>query len=198
VQSTELRDELARLDGLGQAKLVRAGEVSPAELVEAAIERAELLNPRLNAVIHTLFEPAREAAARAIPEGPLTGVPFLLKDLGATLAGQPTVLWFWAPWCPKCLAQGPETADVAAEFDGRAQVVGVAGLDSAEAMKGFVDKAGVGAFPHLADETGDIWRKFEITEQSVYVLLDQDGIPVYTGNLPGGQGLADKLGDLLG
>lgn len=116
----------------------------------------------------------------------------------ATLTGQPTVLWFWAPWCPKCLAQGPETANVAAEFEGRAHVVGVAGLDGTEAMKGFVDKAGVGEFTHLADETGDIWKRFEITEQSVYVLLDSEGTPVFTGNLPGGEGLAEKVGDLLG
>lgn len=117
---------------------------------------------------------------------------------GATLAGKPTVLWFWAPWCPKCQAQGPETAKVAQEFAGKANVVGVAGLDKQAAMKDFVASAKVGAFPNLSDEPGDIWKKFEITQQSTYVLLDKDGKTVFTGNLPAGKGLADKVGRLVG
>ena len=68
---------------------MRAGQVAPAELVEDAIARVEALNPELNAVIHELFEEAREAARGKIPDGPFRGVPFMLKDLGATLAGQP-------------------------------------------------------------------------------------------------------------
>jgi thiol-disulfide isomerase/thioredoxin len=117
---------------------------------------------------------------------------------GATLAGKPTVLWFWAPWCPKCQAQGPETAEVAKEFAGKANVVGVAGLDKPAAMKDFVASAKAGAFPNLSDEPGDIWKKFEITQQSTYVLLDKDGKTVFTGNLPAGKGLADKVGKLVG
>lgn len=116
----------------------------------------------------------------------------------ATLAGKPTVLWFWAPWCPTCKAQGPETAKVADRFQGQAHVIGVAGLDKTKAMKDFVADTGVGAFPNLADEAGDIWKKFEITQQSVYVILDKDGKTVFTGSLPAGKGLADKLSPLIG
>ena len=72
-----------------QAELVRKGEVSPQELVEEAIGRAEALNPQLNAVIHELYEEGREAAANSLPDGPFRGVPFLFKDIGAALAGQP-------------------------------------------------------------------------------------------------------------
>ena len=79
--------DLARLDAIGQAELVRSGALSPAELVEAAIARIEALNPILNAVVTPLFEEARAAAARPLTDGPLAGVPFLLKDLGATLGG---------------------------------------------------------------------------------------------------------------
>ncbi|MCC5032252.1 redoxin domain-containing protein [Streptomyces sp. WAC 00631] len=117
---------------------------------------------------------------------------------GAELAGKPTVLWFWAPWCPKCKAQGPETAKVAQEFEGKAHVVGVAGLDKPAAMKDFVSSAKVGGFPQLNDEPGALWRKFGVTEQSVYVVLDGKGKTVFTGNLPAGEGLAGKVRELVG
>ena len=81
--------DLPTLDATGQAELVRSGEASPEELVEAAIGRIEELNPQLNAVIHELFEEGLEAARGDVPDGPFKGVPFLLKDLGASLAGQP-------------------------------------------------------------------------------------------------------------
>jgi amidase len=71
---------------------VRRGEASPTELVEAAIARIERLDPLLGAVVAPLFDEAREAAAGRIPDGPLRGVPFLMKDLGATQAGHP----YWA------------------------------------------------------------------------------------------------------
>jgi amidase len=81
--------EFERFDATGLADLVRKGEVQPLELIEAAIERIERWNPRLNAVVTPLFEQARAAAKEPLPEGPFRGVPFLLKDLGAggTLGG---------------------------------------------------------------------------------------------------------------
>lgn len=84
-----MSDELSRMDATAQAELVRSGEASPAELLEAAIERAAKVNPELNAIIHDLGDEAREAAAGDVPDGPFQGVPFLLKDLGAAYAGQP-------------------------------------------------------------------------------------------------------------
>ena len=77
------------LDGLGLAELVRAREVTPLELVDAAIERIESRNPPLNAVIHSMFDSAREAARGPVSEAPFAGVPFLLKDLLAAYAGEP-------------------------------------------------------------------------------------------------------------
>jgi amidase len=85
-----LATDLARTDLVGQAELIRSGELSPIELVDAAIARIEAVNPRLNAVVTTLFDQARtEAASRRLPDGPLRGVPFLVKDLGAAMAGVP-------------------------------------------------------------------------------------------------------------
>jgi amidase len=85
-----MSDAWAQLDATGQAEAVRRGEVSPLELVEAAIARIERLDPDLNAVIHESFERAREEAKRELPDGPFRGVPFLLKDLAAgNRAGDP-------------------------------------------------------------------------------------------------------------
>ena len=84
-----MTDDATWLDATAQAALVKAGEVSPSELVDHAIARIEKLNPTLNAVIHPLFDRARTAAAGELPDGPFRGVPLLLKDLGAELAGTP-------------------------------------------------------------------------------------------------------------
>ncbi|MBI4459048.1 MAG: amidase, partial [Acidobacteria bacterium] len=82
-------DELAALDATARAALVRRKEVQPLELVEAAIECIERLNPSLNAVVTPMYEQARAQAKSSLPEGPFTGVPFLLKDLLAFYAGVP-------------------------------------------------------------------------------------------------------------
>lgn len=78
------------LDATAQADLVRRGEVSPAELVDAAIARIEALNPQLDAVIRFRFEQARAEAAGDLPDGPFRGVPMLFKDIGNMVAGEPT------------------------------------------------------------------------------------------------------------
>jgi len=84
-----MADDFANLDAVAQAELVRRGEASPLELVDAAIARIEKTNPALNAVIHPLFEGARETARGKLADGPFRGVPFLFKDLDAPLAGAP-------------------------------------------------------------------------------------------------------------
>ena len=78
------------MDATAQAALVRAHEVSPGELVDAAIARIEKVNPQLNAVIIPLFEQARaQAASAALPDGPFRGVPLLIKDLTCQTKGDP-------------------------------------------------------------------------------------------------------------
>lgn len=79
--------DLARLDATAQADLVHRGEVTPLELVDAAIARIERGNPALNAVVTPTFPHARETARGELPEAPFRGVPFLLKDLSAAWKG---------------------------------------------------------------------------------------------------------------
>src|SRR5215469_3481404 len=83
-------NETTWLDATAQAELVRRGEVSAAELVEAAIGRIETVNAKLDAVIRTRFDQARVEAAGDLPDGPFRGVPILFKDLGCTVAGEAT------------------------------------------------------------------------------------------------------------
>ena len=76
-------------DAVGQAELVRTGEVSPTELVDAAIARIEAVDPQVHAVVSERFEAARAEAAGPLPDGPFRGVPFLLKNLTVEVAGYP-------------------------------------------------------------------------------------------------------------
>lgn len=76
-------------DGLALADLVNRKEVSPAELVEAAITTIERVNPTLNAVIHRLYDMGREAAANVDRTAVFAGVPFLLKELATSWQGAP-------------------------------------------------------------------------------------------------------------
>ena len=76
-------------DALGLAGLVASREVSPEELLEAAIERVEAHNPAVNAVTMKLYDYGKKAIANGLPNGPFRGVPYLLKDLTASIAGIP-------------------------------------------------------------------------------------------------------------
>jgi amidase len=82
-------NDYAEFDGLGLAELVRRRQVSPSELVEAAIARVARHNAQLNAVVFEGYDDARRAAASALPDGPFTGVPLLVKDLYTPVRGWP-------------------------------------------------------------------------------------------------------------
>lgn len=74
-------------DAVSLAKLIRAGEVAADEVLEAAIQRADAVNPTINAIVSRNDGAARGRVAAGLPDGPLAGVPFLLKDLGALQEG---------------------------------------------------------------------------------------------------------------
>jgi amidase/6-aminohexanoate-cyclic-dimer hydrolase len=79
--------EYENQDALGLAAWVRAGEVTPQELLEAAVARVEERNPALNAVVIRVFEEGRKAIEAGLPDGAFRGVPWLLKDLHAAWKG---------------------------------------------------------------------------------------------------------------
>ena len=78
--------DYAKHDARALAALIRAGEVSRADVLQAAAERIAEKNPAINAVVDLYDEPEEDAAAR----GPFAGVPFLMKDIGAGIAGKRT------------------------------------------------------------------------------------------------------------
>ncbi|MEK9966822.1 MAG: amidase [Rhodospirillaceae bacterium] len=83
-------DDYEDHDAVGLAALIGTGEVTAAEVMEAAIARCEARNPALNAVVIELYDHGRAAVTLDLPKGPLAGAPYLIKDLGAMLAGVPT------------------------------------------------------------------------------------------------------------
>src|SRR6266850_2585592 len=79
--------EYEQYDALGLADLVRRKEVTPSELLEAAIERVETRNPAVNAVVMKLYDYGKKAIVDGLPDGPFRGVPLLMKDLTSSVAG---------------------------------------------------------------------------------------------------------------
>lgn len=81
-------NDIASLDATALAELVRTKQVKPIELLDSAIERAEKVNPEINAIVTPMYDIAKKAAEAPIDESaPFCGVPFLLKDLGPMFAG---------------------------------------------------------------------------------------------------------------
>ena len=134
---------------------------------------------------------ARPAAVA--PPGPASGtaaVPASLAFRGTTLdgapfdassmAGRPALLWFWAPWCATCAGQADSITELKAAYGDRLAILGIAGLGDNAAMHEFVSDLDVDTVPNLDDRAGDVWRRFGITEQSTFVLIDRRGTVVET------------------
>ncbi|WP_258052112.1 amidase family protein [Mesorhizobium sp. INR15] len=77
-------------DATGLAGLIRKGELSPVELTDAAIARAEATRPKINAIAETLYDAARARARTVDRSLPLAGIPFAIKDLGIAIKGVPS------------------------------------------------------------------------------------------------------------
>lgn len=104
-------------DAAGLAELVQKKEVTAAEIVESAIARLERLNPKINAVIHKMYEKARLAAEKITGKEPFAGVPMLVKDISQEIKGEPITCG--AKSLRDCLAEEDAT------FVKRARATGV-------------------------------------------------------------------------
>ncbi|ORA39234.1 amidase [Mycobacterium aquaticum] len=82
-------DDVLSLDATAQAALVRSGDVSAVELLEATISRLDAVDDQLNVLSSRCYDEARQQVLAGLPDGPFTGVPFLVKDLIAEVAGTP-------------------------------------------------------------------------------------------------------------
>lgn len=105
--------EYGDCDATALAELVRRREVSPGELLDEALRRLDAKNPTLNAIVNVFEGRARAAIAAGLPDGPFSGVPFVLKDLGVDLAGEITSNGsrFFAD------NRAPETSEIAARYE---------------------------------------------------------------------------------
>ena len=83
-------DEYQNQDAVGLASLIANREVSEGEVLDAALARLDQVNGKLNAVIDRFDDEARQAIKDGLPEGPLRGVPYLIKDIGVWMKGHPT------------------------------------------------------------------------------------------------------------
>ena len=114
---------------------------------------------------------------------------------GASLAGKPVLLWFWAPWCPVCRGQISQVEKIASDHEGTLAVVSVGSLDDADAIRSFA--AGVTGVTHLLDESGEVWKHFEVKEQSSFVLLDATGDKVFSSGYGGTDEVDQQVADVV-
>jgi thiol-disulfide isomerase/thioredoxin len=114
---------------------------------------------------------------------------------GASLPGKPVLLWFWAPWCPVCRGQISQVEKIASDHQGALAVVGVGSLDDADAIRALAED--VTGITHLVDESGAVWKHFQVKEQSSYILLDASGDKVFSSGYGGTDEIDERVADVV-
>lgn len=199
--ASPIGDEPAALTPPGAVpSAVEPSTSSPSVTPTAKIRRTKTPAPVRRVTRSPAPRPSVAPPARA-PK-PTGALAFTTKTVagtsfdGASLAGKPSVLWFWTPWCPACHGQVADVVKVAATYGGKVNVVGVAGLDRAGPIKEFVAEKKL-TFTNLADTSGTVWKHFGVKQQAYYVLIDAKGKITYTGYIPNNR-LAERVRALGG
>jgi thiol-disulfide isomerase/thioredoxin len=181
---TTEEDSMARLrpalvgTAIGMA-LVLSGcggtEPEPQGAAQPPAAEATTTTPADDAAAGTPAKKPKKPAKPAVPEKlTFSGTTIDGKKFsGASLAGKPAMLWFWAPWCSNCQAEAPTIAEAAKNSD--VQFVGVAAQDQVPAMQDFVERFDLGSFPHLADTEAAVWKRFGVTYQPAYAFVSSKG-----------------------
>ena len=94
---------------------------------------------------------------------------------GESILGTPTLLWFWAEWCPICNAEAPAIADALDEIPANVQVIGVPGRSGQAGMERFITQHGLDGIIHIVDPDGSIWSNFSVASQPALALIDAQG-----------------------
>ncbi len=116
-------------------------------------------------------DPAEAPAQLQFSTTTLDGQPF---D-GTSLYGQPTVLYFWASWCPICQSEAPGISAALKELPDGVQAIGIPGRSDTASMQKFVDTYGLGDMTQLVDESGTLWANFQVASQPALVTIAADG-----------------------
>ena len=144
-----------------------------------------------------------DAMDKTDPAGPLDSrLDFTVATLtgdsfsGSSLAGQDSILWFWASWCPTCQAEAPGVAEAMAQLPEGVTLYGVPGKSDQAGMENFVSDYGLADMTQIVDPDGGLWSAFGVPSQPAFALINDDGtITTIQGGL-GMQGILDAAADL--
>jgi thiol-disulfide isomerase/thioredoxin len=116
---------------------------------------------------------------------------------GSSLAGKPTVLFFWQSWCGVCRGEAPGVARVAKKYEGKVNFVGVAGSGNHEDLSKFVDETGLGSVTNVVDSDGKLWSSFGASAvPSIAYVTKKGKIEMQAGGA-GEDHLAAKTAELI-
>ena len=137
--------------------------------MKAALVLVALVAAALFVTTRGADEPASEPpAASTLAVARLDGA----GEVRLVSRGEPTLLWFWAPWCSVCGSEAPQVQALAEDV----RVIAIGGRDKAENGPAFVERHGLTAPTVAFDEAMTVWTRYEIPAQPGAVLLDRDGV----------------------
>jgi len=153
-----------------------ATSAAPQASTEDAMMSAETSAPAMSDGNDDAMEATPDAMAKVderlnFEVATLTGDTFE----GASLAGQDSILWFWASWCPTCQAEAPGVAEAIAQLPEGVTLYGVPGKSDQAGMEKFVSDYGLSDMTQIVDPDGGLWSAFGVPSQPAFALINDDG-----------------------